>query len=343
MPDDDGPRVDVFRPLPAGLAAVADAHPALGRDGVNQSACRLRARARGPAVGRGGGVPPHGRGRPADILGQRPDDLSQGGADRIIGVRGRVAAVEHGHDQAKRLGGGEHQRRQPDAAANPVAAVGSPGRVHGDAGLAQDRDVAARGPFGHLQLCRELAAGDAGLGLQQLEGPKRPRGGAQVNFHNSRLIRKLIVRNRLYRRGLRESTGYAERALTTVGKRTEMDILLIAGLWLDGSSVWDNVAAGLEARGHRAVPVILPGQGDGNTSATLADQVAAVVAAVDTADGRPMVVGHSAACTLAWLAADARPAKISKVALIGGFPAADGETYSGGFPVQDGAAPFPGW
>ena len=121
-----------------------------------------------------------------------------------------------------------------------------------------------------------------------------------------------------------------------------MDILLIAGLWLDGS-VWDNVAAQLEARGHRAVPVTLPGQGDGDTSATLADQSAAVVSAVDAAAGRPVVVGHSAACSLAWLAADARPAKISKVALIGGFPAADGETYFGAFPVQDGAVPFPGW
>jgi len=121
-----------------------------------------------------------------------------------------------------------------------------------------------------------------------------------------------------------------------------MDILLIAGMWLDGS-VWDDVAAHLEARGHRPVPVMLPGQGDGNMSATLADQVAAVVAAVDAAAGRPMVVGHSAACTLAWLAADARPAKISKAALIGGFPAADGETYFGAFPVQDGAVPFPGW
>jgi pimeloyl-ACP methyl ester carboxylesterase len=121
-----------------------------------------------------------------------------------------------------------------------------------------------------------------------------------------------------------------------------MDILLIAGMWLDGS-VWDNVAAHLEARGHRAVPLTLPGQGDGNLSATLADQVAAVVTAVDAAAGRPMVVGHSAACTLAWLAADARPVKISKVALIGGFPAAGGETYFGAFPVQDGVMPFPGW
>jgi pimeloyl-ACP methyl ester carboxylesterase len=121
-----------------------------------------------------------------------------------------------------------------------------------------------------------------------------------------------------------------------------VDILLIAGLWLD-ASVWDNVAAHLEARGHRAVPVTLPGQGDGNTSATLADQSAAVVAAVDAAAGRPMVVGHSAASSLAWLAADARPAKISKVALIGGFPSPGGKAYFDGLPVQDGAIPFPGW
>ncbi|MCW2936794.1 MAG: esterase [Actinomycetia bacterium] len=121
-----------------------------------------------------------------------------------------------------------------------------------------------------------------------------------------------------------------------------MDILLIAGLWLD-SSVWDNVAAQLQARGHRAVPVTLPGQGDGNTSATLADQSAAVIAAVDAAAGRPMVVGHSAACSLAWLAADARPATISKLALIGGFPSPDGAPYFGGSPILDGALPFPGW
>jgi len=121
-----------------------------------------------------------------------------------------------------------------------------------------------------------------------------------------------------------------------------MDIVLIAGLWLDGS-VWDNTAAHLQAGGHHAMPVTLPGQGDGNASATLADQVATVIAAVDAAAGRPMVVGHSAACSLAWLAADARPAKISKVALIGGFPSPDGQAYFGGFPVQHGAMPFPGW
>jgi pimeloyl-ACP methyl ester carboxylesterase len=121
-----------------------------------------------------------------------------------------------------------------------------------------------------------------------------------------------------------------------------MDIVLIAGLWLD-ASVWANVAAQLEARGHRAVPVTMPGQGDGNTSATLADQVAAVVAAVDAAAGRPLVVGHSAACSLAWLAADARPGTISKIALIGGFPSPNGNAYFDSLPVQDGVMAFPGW
>ena len=121
-----------------------------------------------------------------------------------------------------------------------------------------------------------------------------------------------------------------------------MDIVLIAGLWLDGS-VWGDVAAELAARGHRGVAVTLPGQGDGNTSATLADQVATVLAAVDAAAGKPMVVGHSAASTLAWLAADARPGKISKVIMIGGVPSPDGAAYFDSLPVQDGGLPFPGW
>jgi pimeloyl-ACP methyl ester carboxylesterase len=121
-----------------------------------------------------------------------------------------------------------------------------------------------------------------------------------------------------------------------------MDILLIAGLWLDGSA-WDSVAKEIDARGHRAVPLVLPGQGDGNMAATLADQVATVLSAVDAATGKPLVVGHSAACTLAWIAADARPDKVGKVALIGGFPTAAGQPYADFFPTQDGAMPFPGW
>jgi pimeloyl-ACP methyl ester carboxylesterase len=121
-----------------------------------------------------------------------------------------------------------------------------------------------------------------------------------------------------------------------------MDILLVAGLWLSGSA-WDDVAAVLGPLGHRPVPLTLPGQGVGSASATLDDQVAAVLAAVDSARGKPMVVGHSAACTLAWLAADARPERVAKVVLIGGFPSADGELYASFFDITDGVMPFPGW
>jgi pimeloyl-ACP methyl ester carboxylesterase len=121
-----------------------------------------------------------------------------------------------------------------------------------------------------------------------------------------------------------------------------MDIILVAGLWLDGSA-WDDVVPALRELGHRPVPLTLPGQGDGQPSATLADQVSAVLAAVDAASGRPLVVGHSAACTLAWLAADARPEKVAGAVLIGGFPAAVGETYADLFETVDGAMPFPGW
>ena len=121
-----------------------------------------------------------------------------------------------------------------------------------------------------------------------------------------------------------------------------MDVVLVGGLWLD-PSVWDGVVGPLSQRGHRAVPVALPGQGDGDASATLEDQVAAVVGAVDAAHGRPWVVGHSAAATLAWMAADARPERVAGVAFIGGFPSADGDLYADVFPVRDGVMAFPGW
>ncbi|MGB3257339.1 MAG: alpha/beta fold hydrolase [Ornithinimicrobium sp.] len=121
-----------------------------------------------------------------------------------------------------------------------------------------------------------------------------------------------------------------------------MDIVLIAGLWLDAHA-WDEVVPGLQGRGHRVHPVTLPGQGDGAASATLEDQLVAVLKVVDATPGPPMVVGHSAACTLAWMAADARASRVAQVVLIGGFPSSDGEAYADFFPTQSGAMAFPGW
>jgi pimeloyl-ACP methyl ester carboxylesterase len=120
-----------------------------------------------------------------------------------------------------------------------------------------------------------------------------------------------------------------------------MDIILIAGLWLR-RSIWAEVGSELEGRGHRPLPVALPGVDDASTTATLADQVAAVLSVVDDAD-RPLVVGHSAACTLAWMVADQRPDAIDGVVLVGGFPSSDGEAYADFFPTVDGVMAFPGW
>jgi pimeloyl-ACP methyl ester carboxylesterase len=117
--------------------------------------------------------------------------------------------------------------------------------------------------------------------------------------------------------------------------------ILLAGLWLTGN-IWEPVAAELTRLGHRPLVPRLPGVDDGATSATLDEQLAAVLAAVDTAE-RPVVVGHSAAASLAWLAADRRPSVVSRVVLVGGFPGSDGSSYADFFPVLDEGMPFPGW
>ncbi len=121
-----------------------------------------------------------------------------------------------------------------------------------------------------------------------------------------------------------------------------MVILLVAGLWLDGSA-WDAVVPRLRDLGHDPVALSLPGQGAAPPFASLEDQQAAMVAAVDAATGPVLVVGHSAACTLAWMTADARPERVARVALIGGFPTGDGQAYADVFPIRNRQMPFPGW
>lgn len=121
-----------------------------------------------------------------------------------------------------------------------------------------------------------------------------------------------------------------------------MHIVLLAGLWLDGSA-WGAVVPALEQRGHHPIAVSLPGQGAPPHEASLAQQRDAVTGVVDAAAGPVMVVGHSAASTLAWMAADARPERVARVVMVGGFPSDDGSSYADFFEVVDGAVPFPGW
>ena len=117
-----------------------------------------------------------------------------------------------------------------------------------------------------------------------------------------------------------------------------MDIILIPGLWLTADA-WAPVEPGLTAAGHRPVPLDLPNA----PGRTLDDQLRVVEAAIDAASGPALVVGHSAASTLAWLAADRRPDRVAAVAMVGGMPVAQGSAYAPFFAAEDGVMEFPGW
>ena len=124
-----------------------------------------------------------------------------------------------------------------------------------------------------------------------------------------------------------------------------MDIILIPGLWLDGST-WDPVTAQLEEAGHRVQALTLPGLESATadrSGVTLADHVAAVVAAIDRARGPALLVGHSAASALAFCAVDARPERVARVVYLGGFPSSDGEPFMQGLEADGDGVPFPGW
>jgi pimeloyl-ACP methyl ester carboxylesterase len=124
-----------------------------------------------------------------------------------------------------------------------------------------------------------------------------------------------------------------------------MDIILIPGLWLDGSS-WDAVVPILEQAGHRAHALTLPGmeRRDAERSGIrLSDHVDAVVAAIDAAVAPVLLVGHSAGSGIGHAAVDARPDRVARAAYIGGFPTPDGSALLEGLPAADGEVAMPDW
>ncbi len=124
-----------------------------------------------------------------------------------------------------------------------------------------------------------------------------------------------------------------------------MDIILIPGLWLHGSS-WDAVIPALEEADHRVRSLTLPGMEskDANRSGiTLADHIDAVVSAIEDADGPALLVGHSAGSGIGHAAVDARPDRVARAVYVGGFPTPDGSALLAGLPVQDGEVAMPDW
>jgi pimeloyl-ACP methyl ester carboxylesterase len=123
-----------------------------------------------------------------------------------------------------------------------------------------------------------------------------------------------------------------------------VDIILVPGLWLDGSS-WEKVVPALEAAGHRAHPLTLPGLAPGEDPATvtLADHVQAVVKEIDSGSGEVVLVGHSVGCGICHAAVDARPDRVARAIYVGGFPTGDGGRLGDDFPAENGAVPLPDW
>jgi pimeloyl-ACP methyl ester carboxylesterase len=127
-----------------------------------------------------------------------------------------------------------------------------------------------------------------------------------------------------------------------------MVIILVPGLWLDGSS-WGDVVPVLERAGHRAVPVTLPGMGarDADRSGiSLRDHVEAVaglVDAADPADGPVVLVGHSGGGSVVHGAVDARPDRVARAVYVDCWPTGDGDVVNDELPVVDGEIPLPDW
>ncbi len=126
-----------------------------------------------------------------------------------------------------------------------------------------------------------------------------------------------------------------------------MDIILIPGLWLTARS-WDAIVPPLEEAGHRAHALTLPGMesGEADRSAVTrqahVDAVVEAVDAVDAADGKVLLVGHSMGGVLAWAAAAARLDRVAGVVFLASEPGVPDESGSM-FPVERDDVPLPAW
>jgi pimeloyl-ACP methyl ester carboxylesterase len=127
-----------------------------------------------------------------------------------------------------------------------------------------------------------------------------------------------------------------------------MDIILIPGLWLDGSS-WDEVVPALEQAGHRTHAVTLPGMEStvaDRSAITLRDHVDAVVKLIDSfdsADGEVVLVGHSGGGAIAHAAVDARPTRVARVVYVDSGPLGEGGVINDELPAENGEVRLPDW
>jgi pimeloyl-ACP methyl ester carboxylesterase len=122
-------------------------------------------------------------------------------------------------------------------------------------------------------------------------------------------------------------------------------MILVPGFWLDASS-WSEVTPALEAAGHDVRPLTLPGleaPDADRSSIGLADHVAAVVDAVDSAGEPVVLVGHSGGGTVVHGAVDRRPDRVARAIYVDSGPLPAGVATSPALPVVDDEVPLPDW
>ena len=127
-----------------------------------------------------------------------------------------------------------------------------------------------------------------------------------------------------------------------------MDIILIPGFWLDGSS-WDEVIPALEEAGHRTHALTLPGMKSKDadrSQITLRDHIDAVVGVIDSFDpayGKVVLVGHSGGGAIAHAAVDARPGRVARVVYVDSGPLGEGGVINDELPAEKGEVLLPDW
>ena len=105
-------------------------------------------------------------------------------------------------------------------------------------------------------------------------------------------------------------------------------VVLVPGFWM-GAWAWDQVAPMLAEQGLDVVAVTLPGQGEeGTGDVSVADQAAAIVAALDEPADRRILVVHSGAAFPGTVALDRRPDLVDRLVLVDTAPPQDGLAFA---------------
>lgn len=124
-----------------------------------------------------------------------------------------------------------------------------------------------------------------------------------------------------------------------------MDIILVPGFWLDGSS-WSAVTPTLVSAGHRVHPLTLPGL-EGvhapRAGVGLRTHIDAVIAVVDALDGPVVLVGHSGGGAIIHAVIDARPGRVARGIYVDSGPLADGGVINDELTADGDDIPLPPW